>query len=447
MKKLGLLFVLVLMMGMMLGTSVTAQDDPIEITFAHIFDDDRQLVIQQIADAFMAENPGVVVTPIALSPVYDELFNQALLAADQGTAYSIVQVVEAFTQQAIDSGYFVPVSEVASEEQLATLDDVIPTIVNYYSLDDDIWSLPWNSSTPLLYYNKDIFTAAGLDPEAAPSTFAEITAACEAIMTMADELELSGCINWPMESWFADQWVAMQNGVLANNENGRDGRATAVTWGESSELLNVMEWWSSLAEAGYYTYSGTAGDYNGEGLAFLSRQTAITLNSTAGLALIQNFAAAQGFELGVAPLPLPDENATNGMTVGGASLWLSVDQSDEQLQAAADFAFFLTNTENDILWHVSTGYIPNRISSVEQLEADGYYEENPNFRIAVDQLANSEANAATAGAILGPGQELGEIIVAAFQSVVDGDEDPQAALQAAAELANLALADYNSFFE
>lgn len=444
-KKLGLFFVLVLMMGMMLGFSVTAQDDPIEITFAHIFDDDRQLVIQQIADAFMAENPGVVVTPVALSPVYDELFNQALLAADQGTAYSIVQVVEAYTQQAIDSGYFVPVSSVASDEQLATLDDVIPTILNYYSLDEDIWSLPWNSSTPLLYYNKDMFTAAGLDPEDSPSTFAEITADCEAIM--AAELELSGCINWPMESWFADQWVAMQNGVLANNENGRTARATAVTWGDSPELLNVMEWWKSLADSGYYTYSGTAGDYNGEGLAFLSQQTAITLNSTAGLSLIQNFAAAQGFELGVAPLPLPDENATNGMTVGGASLWLSVDQTDEQLQAAADFIFFLTNTENDILWHTSTGYIPNRLSSIAQLEADGYYEANPNFRIAVDQLVNSEANAATAGAILGPGQELGEIIVAAFQSVVDGGADPQAALQAAADQADAVLADYNAFFE
>ncbi len=446
MKKIITSIALMLILSLLLGITVYAQDeDPVEITFVHIFDDDRQLIVQEIADAFMAENPGIVVTPVALNPLYDELFNQALLAADQGTPYNVVQVVEGLTQQAIDSGYFVPVSASSSEEQLESLNDIIPAVLAYYSLDDEIWSLPWNSSNPLLYYNKTMFEVAGLDPEDAPSTFAEITAACEAIM--ASELELEGCINWPMEAWFVEQWVAMQGGVIINNDNGRSARATEVLWDESEELLLIMEWWADLAESGYYTYSGTAGDYNGEGLSFLSQQTAITLNSTAGLTLIQNFSAAQGFELGVAPLPRPNEEATNGLTVGGASLWLSADQTEAELQAATDFIFFLTNVDNDIVWHVGTGYIPNRLSSIEILTEQGYYDENPNFLIAVEQQANSTANVATAGAVIGPGEEVSDIIIAAFQSVVDNGSDPQEVLSAAAELADAVLQDYNAFFE
>ncbi|MDX1992979.1 MAG: ABC transporter substrate-binding protein [bacterium] len=426
---------------------LTAAQDNVEITFVHIFggeQDDRGLVVQEIADAFMAENPGITVNVVSTSTDYGEVFNNALLAADQGDAPNIVQVEEGFTQQAADSGYFVPVSDVASEEQLATLEDVLPVIRGYYSIGDVVWSVPWNSSNPLLYYNKGMFEAAGLDPEDPPSTFAEVLAACEAIVEA--NAELSGCINWPMASWFAEQWVAMQNGLVANNDNGRAARATEMLY-TSEEMLNVLNWWKELADAGYYTYSGTINDYNGEGIAFLSQQTAMTINSTAGLALFQRFSAAQGIDLGVAPLPLPTEDATNGVTVGGASVWLMNDQSEEELQASVDFIFFLTNTQNDSTWHQRTGYIPNRVSSIEQLTADGWFDENPAFRIAVDTLSNSQENTATQGAVVGPSAEVRGFLIQAFQSVVDSGADPLEALEAAKAQADEVLADYNSLFE
>jgi len=438
--------VLFLALSLVPLVSVAAQDN-IEITFVHIFggeNDSRGAVVQQIANAFMAENPGVTVVPVSTSTDYTEVFNNALLAADQGDAPNIVQVEEGLTQQAADSEYFVPVSDVASEEQLATLEDILPVIRSYYSIGDNIWSLPWNSSNPILYYNRGMFEAAGLDPDDPPSTFAEITTACEALV--ASNPDLSGCINWPMAAWFAEQWVAMQSGLLADNNNGRDARASAMLY-DSPEMLNVLNWWNELADAGYYIYSGTANDYTGEGIAFLSQQTAMTINSTAGLTLFTQFAAAQGVDLGVTRLPLPTEDATNGVTVGGASVWLSADQTPEELQASVDFIFFLTNTQNDILWHQGSGYIPNRTSSIEQLTADGWFNENPNFRIAVDQLSESQENTATAGAVVGPSAEVRDFLIQAFQSVVDGGEDPAIALQAAKEQADALLAEYNSLFE
>ncbi len=428
--------------------ALSAQDEPIEITFVHIFGsdpdgDNRAAIVQQVADAFMEENPDVVVTVQSTSTSYDETFNNALLAAEQGNPPNIVQVEEGFTQLAIDSEYFVPIGEVATEEQLASLEDVLPTIRSFYNVGDTTWSVPWNSSNPLLYYNKTMFEAAGLDPETPPATFADILTACEALMN--SDLELSACINWPMVSWFPEQWVAMQNGLFVNNDNGRAERATEVLF-DSPEMLKVVEWWKELDDAGYYTYSGALNDYNGEGIAFLSRQSAMTINSTAGLALFIRFSSIQGFELGVTSLPIPDEDATNGMTVGGASLWLSAGQSDAQLQAANDFIWYLTQTENDIVWHQGTGYMPNRLSAIEQLTEDGWFDENPFYRVAVDQLSNSNENPATAGGVVGPASEVRGYLLDAFQSIIDGNADPLEALQVAKSRADEEIEAYNSFF-
>lgn len=436
-KRLLVVFVL-----LSVALPVAAQEQ-VTISLVHIFggeQDSRSEIILAIADEFMAENPNVTVEVTSPATDYTEVFNAALLAAEQNNAPTIVQVEEGLTQLAADSGYFIPIAEIASEEQLASLDDLLDTVRAYYSIEGELYSVPWNASNPILYYNRDMFVAAGLDPDNPPATFDEISTACEAIMAAN---ELSGCINFPMASWFPEQWVAMQNGLVANNDNGRSARATEVFY-DSPEMLRVVEWINSLADNGYYIYTGTPNDYNGEGIAFLSKRTAMTINSTAGLTLFQNFSTVQGFELGVAPLPTPGEDADNGGTVGGASLWVTNGHSEAEIQAAVDFIFYLTKTENDIRWHQGTGYFPTRKTSVEQLTEAGWFEENPAFGIAVNQLQEAAGNVANAGAIMGPSAEVRAIMIQAIQSVVDGGETPEAALAAAKQLADSVLAEYNS---
>ncbi|HLA43600.1 MAG TPA: extracellular solute-binding protein, partial [Aggregatilineales bacterium] len=162
----------------------TQAQENIEITFSHIYSDEndvRGAVVVALANAFMAEHENVTVILQSNTPDYSELFNNAMLAAEQGNAPNIVQVDESISQIARDSSYFVPISEVASEEQLAELDMFLPQVINFYTVDDMLWSIPWNTSNPLLYYNKDMFRAAGLDPENPPRTFDEMLAACEVL--------------------------------------------------------------------------------------------------------------------------------------------------------------------------------------------------------------------------------------------------------------------------
>lgn len=178
MKKLVWLpLILALVIGLLPGTAQRAAraQNPIEITFVHIFPDERDIrrtTIEEIAAAFMAQNPGVVVTIQTSTDSYSGVFEGALLAASQGNAPHIIQVEDSLTQIAIDSQAFVKIGDYASAEQLGTLADIIPAMRNFYNLDETIWGLPWNASNPVMYYNPDLFAAAGLTPKhrRAPST-------------------------------------------------------------------------------------------------------------------------------------------------------------------------------------------------------------------------------------------------------------------------------------
>jgi sn-glycerol 3-phosphate transport system substrate-binding protein len=426
---------------------LNAQERPIQIEFVHIFggeNDSRAQVIQGIADAFMAERTDVQITLSSPSTDYTELFNAALLSAQQGSAPEIVLVEEGLTQLAFDSQLFVPVEGMSSPEQLASLEDVLPQLLNFYRIQGALWSMPWNASNPILYYNRGMFEAAGLDPDTPPATFDEILTACAAIMALPEDTRPSaGCINWPMSTWFFEQWVAMQNGFFVNNDNGRSERASESLF-TSPEMLTVVNWFKGLGDAGYYTYSGTPNDYNGEGQAFLGGNTAMTINSTAGIALFQRFAGVFGVDLGIAPLPTPSADATNGGTVGGGSVWVTAGHSPEEQQAAVDFIYFLTSTANDMLWHQGSGYFPVRQSSIDELTASGWFDENPAYRIALDQLQAQAGNPTNAGAVVGPAPEVRDALIQALQSIVDGGQDVTASLEAAKAQADAALADYNA---
>lgn len=447
MKKL--LFLLLLAV-LVLGVPAFAQDDEvIEIRFVHIFqgeEDTRKDVVRAIADAFEAENPGVRIVLPQASTDYTELFNNALLSAQQGDAAHIVQVEEGLTQLAADSGLFVPISDIASEEQLATLDDVLPVVRDYFTVGETLLSVPWNTSNPVVYYNKGMFEAAGLDPDTPPATFDEVMAACEALEAVKEETGMESCINWPMTTWFVEQWMAMEDELIALPANGREGRATEMLY-DSEAMQGIIGWWAELAEKGYYSYSGVLADFNGEGVAFLSGQTAISINSTAGITLIQSFAFLQGIDLGIAPLFLPNEEATNGVTVGGASLWVSGGFSEAETQAAVDFIFYLTQTANDKTWHQNSGYFPTRQSSIDELTEEGWYEQNPAFFISLEQLLNSNGTLANAGAVIGPSAEVRGILIEGVQSIIDGGETVEDALAAAKTRADAVLADYNALVD
>jgi sn-glycerol 3-phosphate transport system substrate-binding protein len=408
-----------------------------KVTFWHAFGGGRSGFIQRMVEDFNFTHPAIEVTAEYKGSYRDSL-NAAVLAARQKQSPHIVHLFEVGTQMALDTGIFMPFEDLVKPEDFAMLDDFIEPVANYYRVGGKFYSVPWNSSNPILYYNKDIFRKAGLDPENPPRTFGEVMAAAEKIVSSGAAPK---AITWPLHSWFVEQWVAMQGALLADNENGRADRATDIHL-DGEAMKRIMGWWKEMYDKGYFVYSGKPEDWDGANQIFITRQAPMLITSTSDVTFHQTAAAENGYELGTGFLPAPDGIERNGVVVGGASLWVTKGHSEAEMDAAKTFLLWFTNTENMVRWHKGTGYFPVRKSSVDIVETQQWFETNPAYRAAFDQMLQTKVNRASQGALIGPFPELRTIVSDAVQKIFAGESIDKALADADAR-ADKALADYN----
>lgn len=411
--------------------------EKVKISFWHAFGGGRTSFIQRMVDDFNVTHPGIEVN-VEAKGSYRDALNASLLAAKQKQAPHIVQYFEVGSQFAMDSGIFVPFADFLKDSDYAMMDDFIPPVANYYKIDGKFNSIPWNSSNPVLYYNKTIFKKAGLDPENPPKTYGEVLKACEKIVS--SKAAAKG-ITWPLHTWFVEQWVCMQGALLANNENGRAKRATDV-YVNSDAMKRIMSWWKELYDKKFYAYSGKPEDWDGSNQIFISQQAAMLITSTSDVTFHQNAAVENGYELGTGFLPAPDGIERNGVVVGGASLWMTKDHPKEEMDAAKTFLLWFTNTENMVRWHKGTGYFPVRTSAVNVVKNQKWFEKNPAYLAAFNQLLQTKVNRASQGAFIGPFPEIRTIISDAVQKIIAGSPIDDV-LAKADKRADKALTNYN----
>ena len=369
---------------------------------------------------------------------YRETLQAAVLAARQGQPPHLVQLFEVGSQLAVDSGIFEPIGNLGGLD--ASL--YIEPVINYYTIDGAVNSLPFNSSSPILYANVQLMEQAGLDPDALPGTFGEVLDACEAIRASS---VTASCITFPLHSWFFEQWIAQQGAMLVNNGNGRDARATEVLL-DSEAALRVGQFMADLAVHRDYAYTGTLEDWGGSEAIFGNQEAVFFITSTADAANITQSAADNGFDVHTGLLPIPDGVERNGVVIGGASVWLTKDNPREELEVARDFVLYMTNAENMVSWHKVTGYYPVVDASVVLLEEEGWFEAEPNFAVAFKQLLETIPNQATAGALLGSFLETRTIIGEALQRIYSSGGDVEATMRQAKAEADARLAEYNANF-
>lgn len=377
---------------------------------------------------------------------YEELFAATALASEQNALPAVVQYFEVATQDARDSGYFRSIAAALGDRTEVNgipvnLDDFIAPVSAYYTLEGEFTSMPWNTSSSIMFSNMNYLTAAGIDTP--PATWGEMEAACEAIMALDNAPEF--CFTWPNHGWFFEQWLAQQNADFANNSNGRAGeRATEVAFNNDAAIA-LLTWLDEMQAAGYLYYSGAR---NGDSWAtvdqaFGSQQVAMAVYSSSDTALYTQTGVDNGFEVVASFLPYNEEVGWTGNIIGGASLWLVDGLPTEVEDGALTFLLWMTNTENAASWHQVTGYIAIRQSSVDLLTEQGWFDENPNFRVASDQLAASQVTPATSGALMGAFPTIRTVVTQAIDTVLLTDEPVEDVLAAAAEEANVILSEYN----
>ncbi|WP_424950895.1 ABC transporter substrate-binding protein [Deinococcus sp.] len=420
---------------MILSSVAAAQTLTVE--FWHTFGDaKRGDWIAARADEYNKAHPGVTVVP-TFKGDSNQTLQSAILASKQSKAPALVQIDGVASQLALDSGAFQPVSSIKPVD----FGDYLKPVVSYYTVGGNVNSIPFNASSPVLYFNKDLMVKAGLDPKVPPTTFGGVMKACAKF----DAAKLGvKCMALTPYSWLFEQWMSEQNAQLLNNGNGRQGRASASNI-DSAAGRKVFQFYKDLQDKGYLTNTGKLADTVGTNAIFSNQKALMTINSTAGLGNILDASRQSGFSLGVGVLPIPDGSRRNGVSIGGASVWVSKSPDKAQMEAALDFALYMTNTTNMAAWHKLTGYYPVRNSSVDLLRKQGWFSSTPLQIVAFNQLLNTTPNVANAGPLSGPTIETRTIIEQGLQKVTSGQSVASVAAQAQQQV-DAALTEYNKNF-
>ena len=423
----------------LLGTTATQiASAQTTVEFWHSFGDaKRSGWIQARADEYNKTHSGVKVVP-SYKGSYNDSLQATILAARQGKAPALVQIFEVGSQLALDSGAFQPVSSVKNVD----FSDYIKPVINYYTIGGKVNSLPFNSSSPVLYFNQDLMKKAGLDPKQPPTTYGGLIKACQKIE--AANLDTT-CFGMSLNGWFIEQWMAQQGAPLLNNGNGRQGRATATNL-DSKAAKNIFTFFKTMQDRKYYTYTGKLEDWDGSDAIFTNQKSVFHITSTADIGNIRDAAKKAGFSVGVGVLPIADGSKRNGVVIGGASLWISKGISKPQAEGALDFALYMTNTQNMAEWHKLTGYYPVRQSSIELLRKQGWFTQTPLQLVAFNQLTRTVPSAATAGGLNGAAIQTRKIMEEGVQKVLAG-QNVDAALKETKARADAALAEYNANFK
>lgn len=397
-----------------------------EITFWHAMSGANGEALEVIVDKFNEQSDSVEVEAIYQGS-YDDSLTKLRAIGGSDEAPAIVQVFEIGTKYMSESGFITPMQEFIDEDNFDT-SALEENILSYYTLDDQLYSMPFNTSNAIMFYNKDMFEEAGLDPDNPPNSFSEVIDAAE---KLSDGNRTYG-FTMATIGWFFEQLMANQGALYLDNDNGRDGDPTEALV-NSEEGLKIFNWLKEMNEAGTFTNYGS--DWEDPRGPFFAGQVGMYLDSTANTSSVIE---QSDFEVGTAFLPTADGVDPQGVIVGGASLWITNKVSDEEQHAAWEFVKFMTEPAVQAEWAASTGYFPITPAAYDEDILKDVYEEFPQFTTAVDQLENTTPSPATGGALTEVLPEARKIIETALGEMYEG-KDPQEALDDAAQKINDAL--------
>jgi sn-glycerol 3-phosphate transport system substrate-binding protein len=402
----------------------------IEIAWWHSMSGALGDKVNQLANDFNASQKAYKVMPV-FKGSYPESMTAAIAAFRAGSAPHILQVFEVGTATMMSAkGAVKPVYLMMKEAgEPFEPKNYLAAVAGYYAdSKGNLLSLPFNSSTPVFYVNKDAFKKAGLDAEKAPKTWTEFAVA-------AGKLKASGqgCVystGWP--SWVhIENFSAWHNLPIGTKENGIAGTDTQFTINSPPHVKHVAML-ADFAKKGWFTYSGRT---NQAEARFFSGECAMVTSSSGAQANIRRNAK---FDFSVNFLPYHDEikGAPQNSIIGGATLWVMSGKKAEDYKGVTKFFSYLSSTAVQADWHKSTGYVPITNAAYEATRKEGYYTKVPGADMAVRQLTNKPPTANSKGLRFGNYVQGREVIEEEMEAVFSGKKDAKAAMDDAVRRGN-----------
>ncbi|GAA1701039.1 ABC transporter substrate-binding protein [Fodinicola feengrottensis] len=422
------------------GAEVLNGKGLVNVTFWHAMSGANGDALQKVTNAFNASHTGKIKVNLQFKNTYDDTLTAYKSALSNGQTPDILQVYDIGTRFMIDSQSILPMQSFVDKDKFDT-SDIQPNIAGYYTIDKKLYSMPFNTSMPLMYINKTAFTKAGLDPNNPPKTLDDIMAAAKKL-TVKDA---SGNVvqygfGASLYGWFFEQWTAAANEEMCDASNGRSGRATSVKL-DTPTHVKLMQWWTQMVNQGL-ALKLDSNTENGDN-AFTAGKVAMTLESTGSLGGFLK--ATKGkFDIGTGFYPKVNASDTGGPIIGGASLWVvGKGKKPEQERASWEFIKYLASADTQATWHTSTGYFPISKSALTTSVDQAWVGQRPQFKTAITQLQNTKLTTATQGCALGTLPQTRKAVENAMQAIVLQGKDPKATFDATEASLKTTISQYN----
>jgi sn-glycerol 3-phosphate transport system substrate-binding protein len=407
-----------------------------EIQWWHAMSGELGKQLERLAADFNASQSEYRIVP-SYKGSYTETVTASIFAFRSRSQPAIVQVNEIATATMMAArGAIYPVFELMREQaEPFSPSAYLPAVTGYYAdVAGNMLSFPFNASTPILYYNKDLFRAAGLDPEVPPKTWPEIGAAAKRLRAAGAACGLT--TSWP--SWInVENFSAFHNLPMSTRANGFGGLDAEFTFNNPVTVRHIAQ----LAE----WQTTKVFDYSGRGQSaeprFQKGECAIFIGSSATRA---DILANSKFGIGYGMLPYwPDvAGAPQNTIIGGATLWVLRDRPRAEYAGIAKFFAFLSKPEVQAAWHQNTGYLPVTRAAFDLTRAQGFYDRNPGTAISIEQITMKPPTGNSRGVRLGSFVLIRDAIEDELELVFAGKKSAQAGLDAAVERGNRLLRQF-----
>jgi sn-glycerol 3-phosphate transport system substrate-binding protein len=403
-----------------------------ELQWWHAMSGANNEVVDNLAKEFNASQSEYKIVPV-FKGSYPETLNAGIAAFRAKQSPAILQVFDAGSGVMMGAeGAVMPVADVLKKGGF-TFDkaNYLAGIVAYYSKPDGtMLSFPYNSSSPVMYYNKDTFKKAGLNPEEAPKTWPEVFEA-------AKKIKASGASPCGMTStWLTwiqtENFAAWNNLSYGTNENGLAGTKVELKV-NSPEFVKHFQTLADLAKDGTFRYGGRTSEAK---QLFTSNECGILTESSGGLGDI----IKSGMNYGIGQLPYyPGEGRPQNTIPGGASLWVFGGKSDAEYKGIAQFFNFLSQTPIQARLHQVSGYLPVTMAAYDDTKKSGFYEKNPARETPILQMMGKAPTENSKGVRLVNLPQVRDIMNEEYESLLAGKQDAKATMDKIVERGNAAI--------
>ncbi|HFK3172688.1 sn-glycerol-3-phosphate ABC transporter substrate-binding protein UgpB [Proteus mirabilis] len=385
--------------------------------------------VNQIASDFNASQSEYVIKPV-YKGTYPETMTSAVAAFRAKNQPAIVQVFEVGTASMMGAKKAVfPVYQLMEKtNEPFDPNSYLSTVTAYYTTSDGkMISLPFNSSTPVLYYNKALFKQAGI--EQPPKTWKEMGAVSQKLLDAG--VKCGFTTTW--QSWTQiENFGARNNLPIATKNNGFDGADTSFLFNQAPFVTHIQRM-ADWSKSGIFKYGGRQSDAMP---LFYTQECAMVMESSAGFAGIKE--NMKGIDIGVSQLPYDDtlvDKPANSI-IGGASLWVMAGRPDAEYNGVAKFFTYLSSPEVQADWHQATGYLPVTKAAYALTQQQGFYQQNPGADTAILQMTTSDSTANSKGLRFGNFLQTREIVDEELEKVWSGKQSAQTALDNAVKRGN-----------